>query len=76
MDRATRHTSLEQINHKDVLSAIVLVTLHEMLAVQQEIKSVRSVVRVDILQSVVGRGNLPKPPPSDKRGSYQARNRT
>ena len=52
MDRARSRESLKKINHKDVIhvSAIVLVTLQKMLAVQQEIRSVRSVVLVDILQ--------------------------
>ena len=59
MDRATRLKSLKRIDHKGLLSAIALVTLQEMLAVQQEIKSVRSVAHGDILP-VVGRRELRK----------------
>ena len=64
MDRATRHTSREMTNHTDVIGAIVLVTLQEMLVVQQETKSVRSVGCVVIMRSVVRRmdrgNNLPE----------------
>jgi len=47
--RASRHRSPSQINHKGVTIAIVLATLQEMLAVQQEIKSVVTAGHVDTL---------------------------
>ena len=75
MDRATSHKSLKKINHKDVISAIVLVTLQEMLAVQQENKECEKCgTRGHFAVCCWKRGAM-KPQPIGNQGSYQARNR-